>query len=106
MQVQVTSRNTNTNTDTSTPLEVNHSALVMSLVHQASVVCAVRALETGVARDISGILRVGRGGGAGVGAGDGGDGDGSWEEVEVVEEMEVLYFVEADGGVRVFERGK
>lgn len=104
MQVTTTRNNTNT---TTTPLEVNHSALVMSLVHQATVVCAVRALETGVARDISGILRVGRGpggpGGAGAGAG-GGDGDGS-EEV-VVEEMEVLYFVEPDGGVRVFERGK
>lgn len=74
-----------------TPLEVNHSALVMSLVHQATVVCALRALETGTARDISGILRIGRGAG-----------DGS----EEVEEMEVLYFVEADGGVRVFERGK
>lgn len=96
MQV-TTTRNTNT---TTTPLEVNHSALVMSLVHQATVVCAVRALETGVARDISGILRIGRGPG---GAGAGGDGDGS---EEVVEEMEVLYFVEPDGGVRVFERGK
>lgn len=74
-----------------TPLEVNHSALVMSLVHQAAVVCAVRALETGAARDISGILRIGRG------AGEGSKG---------VEEMELLYFVEADGGVRVFEKGK
>lgn len=74
-----------------TPLEVNHSALVMSFVHQATMVCAVRGLETGAARDISGILRIGRGAGEGS---------------EKVEEMEVLYFVEADGGVRVFERGK
>ena len=74
-----------------TPLEVNHSALVMSFVHQATAVCAVRGLETGAARDISGILRIGRGAGEGS---------------EKVEEMEVLYFVEADGGVRVFERGK
>lgn len=63
----------------------------MSFVHQATAVCAVRGLETGVARDISGILRIGRGAGEGS---------------EKVEEMEVLYFVEADGGVRVFERGK
>ncbi len=62
----------------------------MGLIHQAVTVCGVRGLETGPARDISGILRIGRGAGP---AG------------EEVEEMEVLYFVEADGGVRVFETG-
>lgn len=43
-----------------------------------------------MARDVSGVLRIGRG------AGD--------EGVEV-EEKEVLYFVGGDGGVRVFEKG-
>lgn len=73
-----------------TPLEINHASLVMSLVHQARLLMGVRELDTGVARDVSGVLRVGRGGGEGA---------------EDVEEKEVLYFVGGDGGVRVFERG-
>lgn len=53
---------------------------------------SVRELDTGSARDVSGVLRVTKGGG--------------WEEGgEAVEEREVLYFVGNDGGVRVFERG-
>lgn len=50
----------------------------------------VRGLETGTARDVSGVLRVGRGAGL---------------KEEEVEEKEVLYFACGDGGVRVFERG-
>ena len=57
---------------------------------------SVRELDTGSARDVSGVLRVTKGGG--------------WEEggkgeVETVEERDVLYFVANDGGVKVFERG-
>ena len=73
-----------------TPLEINHGSLVMSLAHQARLLMGVRELDTGVARDVSGVLRIGRGGGEGA---------------EDVEEKEVLYFVGCDGGVRVFERG-
>lgn len=62
----------------------------MSLAHQARLLMGVRELDTGVARDVSGVLRIGRGGGEGA---------------EDVEEKEVLYFVGGDGGVRVFERG-
>ncbi len=68
----------------------------MSLAHQARVILSVRGLDTGVARDVSGVLRVSRGGGYG-----GGEDDGEGE----VEERECLYFVGGDGGVRVFERG-
>ena len=56
----------------------------------------VRGLDTGVARDVSGALRICRGAGAGDEA-DEGEGE--------VEERECLYFVGADGGVRVFEKG-
>lgn len=56
----------------------------------------MRGLDTGVARDVSGVLRICRGAGAGDEA-DEGEGE--------VEERECLYFVGADGGVRVFERG-
>lgn len=61
----------------------------------------VRALETGAARDVSGVLRITRGGGWG------------WEEEEEGEgmgmrmgrEVELLYLVGRDGNVKVFERG-
>ncbi len=50
---------------------------------------SVRGLDTGVAKDISGVLRVTRGAEAG----------------GEVEEGEWLYFVGGDGGARVLERG-
>ena len=68
----------------------------MTMAHQARLVMSVRGLDTGVARDVSGVLRICKGAGAADEA-DEGDGD--------VEERECLYFVGADGGVRVFERG-
>lgn len=53
---------------------------------------SVKGLDTGVAKDISGVLRISRG----VEAGDLDDD---------VEEKECLYFAEGDGSVKVFERG-
>ncbi|KAI9879197.1 MAG: hypothetical protein M1830_009272 [Pleopsidium flavum] len=72
-----------------TPLEINHAAFVVGLAHLARFTMSLRLLDTGAARDVSGVLRVTRGGG------DGGE----------VDEKELLYFVGGDGGVRVFERG-
>jgi elongator complex protein 6 len=72
-----------------TPLEVDHAAFVMGLAHQASVIMGLRGLDTGVARDVSGVLRITRGG----------------DDRDEVEEKEILYFVGGDGSVRVFERG-
>lgn len=79
-----------------TPLEAEHAAFVVAQAHAASWVVGVRGLDTGVARDVSGVLRVGRGGGW--------DGEEDGER-DVAGEMEVLYHVQADGGVKVFERG-
>ena len=73
-----------------TPLEINHASLVMSLAHQAYQVLGLRELDTGVARDVSGVLRIGRGGDV---------------RDAGVEPRELLYFAAGDGGVRVFERG-
>lgn len=57
---------------------------------------SLRLLDSGVARDVSGVLRITVGGQAEVQE----DGDGlKWDD------REVLYFVGGDGGVRVFERG-
>ena len=74
----------------STPLEIEHAAFVTGMAHLARTVISIRELDTGGARDVSGVLRVSRG--------------GAWEEGEF-EEREVLFFVGGDGGVRVFERG-
>ncbi|KAL8982410.1 MAG: hypothetical protein Q9205_003070 [Flavoplaca limonia] len=71
------------------PLELDHAALVMGLAHEASTIWAVRELDTGSARDVSGVLRITRG--------------PAIEMIEDaagldVEEKELLYFVAADSG--------
>jgi elongator complex protein 6 len=80
-----------------TPLETEQAAFAIGSAHRAQMVMQLRNLETGAARDVSGVLRVSKGGACGqsdVGA------EGNWEE------REVLYFVQRDGGVSVFGRGE
>lgn len=65
--------------------------------HQAHLVMQLRNLETGAASDVSGVLRINKG--------------GAWWEEEGdaaadIEEKDVLYFVQRDGGVSVFGRGE
>ncbi|KAJ6444122.1 ELL-associated factor [Purpureocillium lavendulum] len=78
-----------------TSLEREHAALVLSQLHTAQTVMALRMLDTGAAKDVSGVVRItARGddveeGGRAVAEGDG----------------EYLYYVAGDGSVRVFERG-
>lgn len=61
-------------------------------------VMSVRGLDTGAARDVSGVLRICKR----AGASDEAEADKGKEEME---ERECLYFGGADGSVRVFERG-
>ncbi|KAI1176348.1 hypothetical protein F4777DRAFT_271696 [Nemania sp. FL0916] len=79
----------------STPLELEHASLALSLAHDAHLVISLRMLDTGTAKDVSGILRVTPGGD---------------EEITTtatpVEDRELLYFIRGDGSVRVFERGQ
>jgi elongator complex protein 6 len=78
----------------STPLEIAHTALLIGLAHRAAYTVSLRLLDTGVARDVSGVMRVTL---------------GAQEEetgMKGVEERELLYFVAGDGGIRVFERGQ
>ncbi|KAI0972020.1 hypothetical protein F4678DRAFT_66612 [Xylaria arbuscula] len=77
----------------STSLEKEHSSLAISLAHDAHLVMSLRILETGTAKDVSGVLRVTPGGD---------------EEIAgtLVEDRELLYFIGGDGSVRVFERGQ
>lgn len=62
----------------------------------------VRALETGAARDVSGVLRITRGGGYG---GWEEEGEEEGEGMGMGKEVELLYLVGRDGNVKVFERG-
>lgn len=74
-----------------TTLEKEHASLVLSAAHEAELVLSLRLLDTGTAKDVSGVLRITRGGG---------------ESSRSVEEKEYLYHVLGDGGVQVFERGQ
>ncbi|ROW10184.1 hypothetical protein VMCG_01688 [Cytospora schulzeri] len=73
-----------------TALEKEHAAFVLSLTHEAEAVLSLRLLDTGTAKDVSGVVRITRGGGA---------------LERAIEEHEYLYHVGGDGGVKVFERG-
>jgi elongator complex protein 6 len=66
------------------------------MAHGADFIMSLRLLDTGTARDVSGVLRVSIGDNAEQGVQDVRRG---------VEEKELLYFVGGDGGVKVFERG-
>ena len=76
-------------------LETESAAFITTAVHNAEWVVGLRLLDTGVAKDVSGVMRITRG--------------GAWEELEGEgeKEKEVLYFVgEGSGGVEVFDRGE
>lgn len=75
-----------------TTLEKEHASFVLSLVHEAAMVLSLRLLDTGVAKDVSGVIRITAGGDKLHGT--------------VVEENEYLYHVRGDGSVNVFERGQ
>ncbi|KKK13876.1 hypothetical protein P175DRAFT_0204072 [Aspergillus ochraceoroseus IBT 24754] len=83
---------------TSTPLEAENAAFAVGLAHRAEMVMQLRNLETGAARDVSGVLRVSKGGAWGQRESE--TAQENWEE------KEVLYFVQRDGGVSVFGRGE
>ena len=74
-----------------TSLEKEHASFVVSLAHESEIVLSLRLLDTGVAKDVSGVVRIGCGG---------------QDTGRAVEEREFLYHVGGDGGVRVFERGQ
>lgn len=74
-------------------LETEHAAFTVGMAHRARSVMQLRTLETGAARDVSGVLRISRG--------------GAWASgSDALEEKELLYFIQRDGGVRVFGRGE
>lgn len=75
-----------------TGLEIEHGVFVRSLAHQSRWVFQLRPLETGFAKDVTGVVQISRGGG------DGGESE--------LSEGEWLYQVRGDGNVRVWGRGE
>lgn len=80
-----------------TPLETDHAAFLLGTAHQADYMMSLRLLDTGTARDVSGVVRITVGNQAI---------NNERDAENRVEERELLYFVGGDGGVKVFERGQ
>jgi elongator complex protein 6 len=78
-----------------TPLEMEHLAFVTIMAHQSHTTMQLRSLDTGAAKDVSGVLRISRGGLY-----------ESTEDIDSGSEYEWLYQVKGDGGVRVWSRGE
>ncbi|OQN96627.1 hypothetical protein B0A48_17057 [Cryoendolithus antarcticus] len=83
-----------------TPLETAHAGFTMQQVHLARLVLGCRELDTGAARDVSGVLRVTKG--------------GRWDDdehgesdrqqaVEALREGQWRYLVGRDGSVKIVE---
>lgn len=78
------------------PLEANHSLFLLTVAHQADCIMSLRLLDSGTARDVSGVVRITMGGQV----------DDDENAPKRKEEKELLYYVGGDGGVKVFERGQ
>ena len=95
-------------------------ALVAGLAHEAETVLGLRVLRTGFAGDVSGVVRVGRGGGGdeyrydhgcdhgydhrnrpGSGRSDEGDEGSEDGQVGAIEGREMLYYIGAGGDVKI-----
>jgi len=70
---------------------------MLNVAYEADFIVSLRLLDTGTARDVSGVLRIT--------AGDQ-NSDREVQSAQRIEEKELLYFVGGDGGVKVFERGQ
>jgi len=84
--------------DSATPLEREHSAFLTTMAHQSSYVMQLRDLETGTAKDITGVLRISSGGSDLY--------EGPQGPAEKLHNGEWLYQVRGDGQVRVWTRGE
>ncbi|KAH4945426.1 hypothetical protein HBI23_027400 [Parastagonospora nodorum] len=84
------------------PLEIAHHNLLVKLGHMSRRILGVRVLDTGVARDVSGVIRVTeqRMHGRGLGFK-----DEDKARDDRGKGKEFLYQVKGDGSVKVFERG-
>lgn len=85
------------------PLELAHHNLLVKCAHMSRRILGVRILDTGVARDVSGVIRIT-------------EQKHEWLDLELSDTepkegdesgrgKEFLYQVKGDGSVKVFERG-
>ncbi|EXJ85393.1 hypothetical protein A1O1_05757 [Capronia coronata CBS 617.96] len=93
-----------TSPDAGTPLERNHAHFITSLAHSTRWLFQLRGLDTGSANDISGVIRVSRGGDDSIefGPNEGQDKN----HVQDLVDAEWLYQLKGDGSVRVWARGE
>src|SRR5271155_4107145 len=78
----------------STSLSKNQSVLLTSLIHRAHSVIGLRSLQTGTAKDVTGVIRLTRGGAWY-------DFDREQRDPDENEEWEMLYHI-YDGKIRLF----
>ena len=78
-----------------TPLEEKHQCFTTVMAHQSSRLLQLRSLESGAARDISGVLRISNGGQHDI-----------ENDRDASEEHEYLYQTKSDGNVRIWSRGE
>jgi elongator complex protein 6 len=84
------------------PLEVSHHNLLVKLGHMSRRILGVRVLDTGVARDVSGVVRITE---QSIGWLELGLEDETTNAVDGGRGKEFLYQIKGDGSVRVFDRG-
>ncbi|KEF58154.1 uncharacterized protein A1O9_06078 [Exophiala aquamarina CBS 119918] len=87
-----------------TRLEADHALFVTSMAHQSQWLFQLRGLDTGTANDVSGVVRVSRGGAEGDDHRDGGMSRGPRQED--LDDAEWLYQIKGDGSARVWGRGE
>ncbi|KAI1919792.1 hypothetical protein LOZ12_002247 [Ophidiomyces ophidiicola] len=85
--------------ESGTPLETEHASLVIGMAYQARMVMQLRGLETGAARDVSGVMQIAKGRLCS-------HADQRDLDSDDLEPIEILYYVQGDGTVRVFGRGE
>lgn len=83
------------------PLEFEHHNFLIKCAHMSRRILGVRVLDTGAARDVSGVIRITeqKAGWLDLGFGD------EKDHKQGDEGKEFLYQVKGDGSVKVFERG-
>lgn len=79
-----------------TPMEVDTATFLTQQAHTAHLIMSVHELSSGAAKDISGALRITRGGDESI----------DNESRQDIPERELLYLIQRDGTVKVFGRGE
>ncbi|KAI5292984.1 hypothetical protein KEM52_005927, partial [Ascosphaera acerosa] len=85
-----------------TPLSTSSASFLASMAYQADVLLQLRCLETGFAKDVSGVIRISKGGQAAHSA----RWTASPQTQQGLEEKELLYDLRSDGSVVLFGRGE